>query len=137
MLEPLEIRQPFMNDTERQAGIVELFDLDMRLLHLLDANKQLAETGSMPDDVRGKIEFLPTTREDTPEDRLRRWTNLFEDDVDKIHDVRSRVIHGILVPDADLKGAIRLGGHILGLLVEDRRVAWEQRRQLGEWRELS
>ena len=69
------------------------------------------------------IEAQPVPQGDTPEARLRRWINLFEDDVDKVHDVRSRVIHGILVPDADVKGAVWLGVHILGLLVGGRRVA--------------
>jgi hypothetical protein len=116
MFDPSELTQPFENDVERQTAIVELLQLDEQLQHLLDASKKLATTGSIPDDVRSKISGQPMLRGDTPEGRLRRWTSLFEDDLDKVHDVRSRVIHGILVPDADVKGAVWLGGHVLGLL---------------------
>jgi hypothetical protein len=122
MLEPPEIRQPFKNDTERQIGIVELLKLDEQLQRLLDAGKQLVATGSVPDDIRDKIQG-PVLQGDTPENRLRRWTHLFEDDADNVHDVRSRVIHGIMVADADVKGAVWLGTHILDLLVGSRRVA--------------
>ena len=123
MLEPPEIRQPFKNDAERQAGIVGLFELDEQLQQFIDAGRQLADTGVMPDDIRLKIQRQPVLQGDTPEARLRRWANLFEDDADKVHDVRSRVIHGILVPDADIKGAIWLGRHILDLITGNRRVA--------------
>jgi hypothetical protein len=123
MLESPEIRQPLKNDAERQAGIVGLFDLDGRIQQLLDASKQLATIGSMPADIRSRMEGHQAPQGETPEARLQRWTNLFQDDADNVHDVRSRIIHGILVPDADLKGAVWLGRHILDLLLGNRRVA--------------
>jgi hypothetical protein len=123
VLEPPDIRRAFVNDSERQARIVELFDLDKQLRGLLDAAKHLAAEGAIPDGLRRAIERQPAARGDSPENRLRRWTNLFEDDMDSVHDVRSRIVHGILVSDADIRGAIWLGRHILGLLVGDRRVA--------------
>jgi hypothetical protein len=97
--------------------------LDVELQQILYAAQELATTGTIPDVLRDRIVGQPAPRGDTPEARLRRWITLFEDDVDKVHDVRSRVIHGILVPDADVKGAVWLGSHIIELLVGDRRVA--------------
>jgi hypothetical protein len=105
-----EIRKPFVNDTERQAGIVVLFHLDEQLQELLVAGQQLARTGAMPDAIREAIGSRPAKRDDAPDDRLRRWITLFRDDVDKAHDVRSRLVHGIVTPDADIKGPCGLAG---------------------------
>jgi hypothetical protein len=92
-----EIRKAFVNDAERQAGIVVLFHLDEQLQELLVAGQQLARAGAIPGAIREAIGCRPAKPEDALDDRpLRRWITLFRDDVDKAHDVRSPLIHGIV-----------------------------------------
>jgi hypothetical protein len=120
---PPELREPFANDTQRQSAFIQLLQVDERLQALLAAAERLQRSGSMGVPIRDAIKRLPSRPEDNPENRLRRWITVFQDDADQVHDVRSRIIHGILTPDFDVKGSLWLGQYILNLIIGDASIA--------------
>jgi hypothetical protein len=120
---PFELHESFVDDTERQSAIIELLQLDERLQQLLAAAQQLYRHESMEIGIWDAIRSVSAAPADTPENRLRRWITLFQDDADEVHDVRSRIIHGIPASDFDIKASLWLGSYILGLIVRDNSIA--------------
>jgi hypothetical protein len=119
MLEPQELRDPFRSDEERAAGIVKLIETDQRIQALLIAGRNTNDL--LPPEIRRIL--LPQARRDneTPEPRLARWVTLFGDDIETIHDTRSRVVHGVRASDSEIRGAIWLGEQLLELLIGGQR----------------
>ena len=73
-------------------------------------------TGKLRSDVRSRLLQQPVESGDSPEARLARWVTIFGDDVETVHDVRSRVVHGVRTPDGEIRGAVWLALRILDLL---------------------
>jgi hypothetical protein len=114
MLEPPDIAEPFERDEERATAIVKLLELDQRIQVWLQIRRSMS--GELPSDARIRLMDASRRDDDIPESRLGRWVTIFGDDIETIHDTRSRVIHGVRVPDAQIRGAIWLGQQILNLL---------------------
>ena len=114
MLEPPDIARRFESDDERAEAIVRLADLDRRIQAW---HKVSADSGdALPTQVRELLLRRPMPPGETPELRLNRWMMIFNDDIDTVHDARARVIHGVRVPDVDLRGAVWLAQHLIDLL---------------------
>jgi len=114
MLEPPSVAETFVSEDERAEEIVQLIEVDQRLQEWVRARGSM--TGELPAELRTRLLVQPTEPGDTPERRLARWVTIFGDDLDTIHDTRSRVIHGVRTPDGEIRGARWLGRQILGLL---------------------
>jgi hypothetical protein len=114
MLEPSEVKAPFGTDDERAEAIVRLFELDRELQRWLSLARESEHL--LSSDVRALLARQPLEPGDSPEVRLRRWASVFREEIDTIHDARSRLVHGIRTSDADIRGANWLGAHLVGLL---------------------
>jgi hypothetical protein len=58
---------------------------------------------------------VPDGRPEHPQHRLRRWMTVYEREIEIVHDVRSRLVRGRLVADAELRGAAYLAQQILSV----------------------
>ncbi len=114
MLEPPDISEHFPSDEQRADAIVRLMEVDRDLRAWLELEQRL--TGELPSDVRVRLLRPPNQPADSPELRLARWVTIFGDDIDTIHDTRSRVVHGVRTPDGEISAAIWLGLRLLALL---------------------
>lgn len=114
MLEPPDVAEVFASEQQRADAIVELVGVDRRLREWRDAREGISE--ELPPDLRGRL--LPQEGQlgDSPEARLARWVNIFIDDLEMVHDTRSRVVHGLRTADGEILGAIWLGRRLLDLL---------------------
>lgn len=116
MLEPPDTAQRFVSDEERADAIVRLVGIDRRLRDWLQLRVEKPE--QLPEDVRARLLRHPVGSGESPESRLARWVTVFGDDIDTIHDTRSRVVHGLRASDGEINGAIWLGLRLLALLEE-------------------
>jgi hypothetical protein len=114
MLEPAGVNTPFSTDDERAEAIERLLVRDRELQWWLTIAR--ASESELPSDIRDRLVRQPLQAGDSPEFRLRRWASVFQEEIDMIHDTRSRVVHGIRTSDGDIRGAVWLAVHLLGLL---------------------
>ncbi len=113
MLEPPDISEAFASSDQRADAIVQLIAIDRRLQEWRRIRSQTS--GALPSHIR--LRLLPTTSPaDSPELRLARWVTVFGANIETIHDIRARVVHGIWTPDGEIRGAIWLGQRLLDLL---------------------
>jgi hypothetical protein len=114
VLEPPELREPYRTDDERAEAIVQLVRLDQRLQEW--AEIQSAATGRLPAEHRSVLSKQPLDPGDSPELKLARWITVFGDDISAVHDARSRIVHGVWLPDFELRSALWIGNRLLRLL---------------------
>ncbi len=116
MREPPELREPFQSEDERASYIIRLLDLDRRLEQLRSA-AALPGSALPGSPVWGQISQVPPDSGDSVDGRLRRWADLFVDDLEAIHQARNRVVHNTWLSDYDLRAAVWLAGKLLGLIM--------------------
>ncbi|MDQ1357947.1 MAG: hypothetical protein QOG44_2320 [Acidimicrobiaceae bacterium] len=114
MLEPPDIAETFASDEQRAEAIVQLLSVDRRLQAWLPIHAQAS--AGLPQEVRSRLLRQPVEAGDSPEARLGRWVTIFGDDIETVHDTRSRVVHGVRTPDGEIGAAIWLGQRLLDLL---------------------
>lgn len=114
MLEPPDLAQSFASDRQRADSIVELVTIDRHLQDWVHVRAQMSD--ELPPGVRGRLLQQPARPGDSPEARLARWVAIFGDDLEIVHDTRSRVVHGVRTPDGEIRGAVWLGRRLLDLL---------------------
>jgi hypothetical protein len=114
MLQPPDVNDPFVSDDERAEWIVRLLTLDRELQRWLLAAAE-ADRGLEPE-YRALLLTQPMQPGDSPELRVKRWASVFREEIDTIHDARSRVVHNIRTSDADIRGATWLAAHLLAML---------------------
>lgn len=114
MLEPPSVAEPFASESERADEIVQLIEVDERLQSWLQLHRE--HPTELPPEVRERLVDQPRAAGDTPELRLSHWVTIFGDDLETVHDTRSRVVHGVHTPDGEIRGARWLGRRILSLL---------------------
>jgi hypothetical protein len=117
MREPPGLREAFPSEDDRACHIVRLLELDSQLTELRSA-------AALPSDaLRGspvwpQISRVPPIAGDSIEGRLHRWSNLFADDIDAIHQARNRVVHNTWLSDYDLRAAVWLADHLVALITD-------------------
>jgi hypothetical protein len=116
MREPPELREPFSSEDERASYIIWLLELDRHLEELRSA-AALPGSALRGSPVWPQISEVASHSGDSVEGRLRRWANLFADDLDAIHQARNRVVHNTWLSDYDLRAAVWLAGQVLGLII--------------------
>lgn len=114
MLEPPDVAEVFASDEERADAIVELVTVDRQLREWRDACERMSD--DLPLDLRRRLLHQGGEFGDSPEARLARWVNIFIEDLEMVHDTRSRVVHGLRTADGEIRGAIWLGRRLLELL---------------------
>jgi hypothetical protein len=112
MVEPPDLQAPFRNDTERSLELAALLKSSVALERWLQLS---ADPMSIPGDLRGLLEDS-IQGGDTVELRLRRWANVYSEELRAVLDARNRAVHGIRLTDTELRGAAWLARYLLGLL---------------------
>ena len=112
MVEPPDLKTPFRNDTERSLELAALLETSVTIEQWLHLS---ANPKSIPADLR---ELLAGSVQsgDSVELRLRRWANVYSEELRAVLDARNRAVHGIRLTDAELRGATWVARYLLRLL---------------------
>jgi hypothetical protein len=111
---PPDLDLPFANDRERARALAAFLENCGAIETWVE---YAASPTTIPAEVRKTLE-LSIEPGDALELKLRRWANLFADEIRAVLDARSRVIHGMGLGDKELRGATWLANHLLGLVQE-------------------
>lgn len=116
---PPNLSEPYGSDAERFADRAAIVIYNFGVEYLLSLAEVPADAwtstqmGKFPDSVaHGSPEH--------PQQRLRRWASLYREEVDLIRKIRDVVVHGLEVPDADLRGAVWLARQIISTAIDRR-----------------
>lgn len=114
MVEPPDLKTPFENDSERAIALAELLQACAALERwiYLAANPE-----RMTDEQRSEIGPL-LDPDDLPEDKLRRWGSIFDQELRAVIDARNRAVHGLRLGDTELRGATWLAKRLLDLVTQ-------------------
>ena len=96
-LQPADLDLPLDTDT-RASVLVRLISRDA-VLQQLSAEHAAGSSSHVPGDV------------------LSRWWALFRDEVQLVHDVRNLAVHGMGVPDPDLRRAAWLADQLVRIVL--------------------
>jgi hypothetical protein len=111
-MEPPELDRPFTTERERTEALSTFLDACIALQTWLDTAR--ANVSMSPD--QRQILSMRLESGDSPEQKLGRWANLFDDELKATLDVRNRIVHGMAVPDRDLRGCTWLARRLLSYL---------------------
>jgi hypothetical protein len=111
-LTPPDLGRPYSTEAERAA------DREATLVYW-DAIKVLTKLANQPasDWTQQQQDLFPPPH--PPHKRLQRWYRLYKEEIEIIHDVRSRLVHGGrgIVMDQELRGAAYLARHIISTVM--------------------
>jgi len=102
---------------ERAAVLAEVLHADATLQRL--ARFVSVAESDWPQDIKALFSRSPVETEQ-PEDVLRRWWNLFQDEVTLVHHTRNRLVHQVRVSDAELLKASWLANHLIEITSSSR-----------------
>jgi hypothetical protein len=97
---------------ERAEVLAALLAADAELEQLVRCTKLSRDL--WPDTVTARLRPSPVPHEPL-EAHLKRWSNLFADEVQLVHETRNRVVHQVRVSDSELLRAHWLARHLLSL----------------------
>jgi hypothetical protein len=102
---------------ERAVVLAEVLQADAALQRLA-MFVNVAES-DWPQDIKALFSRSPV-RTERPGDVLRRWWNLFQDEVALVHHTRNRLVHQVRVSDAELLKASWLANHLIEITSRSR-----------------
>lgn len=111
-LQPPDLSRPYSTEAERAAArdALVLYWFAIELLTKL-AEQPADQWSSKQADVFPRS--VPNGPPEPPQQRLQRWVNLYGDEIHLIRDVRNRTVHGGLVADSELRGAVYLARSVI------------------------
>lgn len=112
VFEPPELDRPFTSERDRADAMARF----LRAFNELEFLGDFAGLDTLPAHVRSHMSASSLAPGDSIEHRLRRWSNLFSDEITALRDARNRMVHGIAVSDAELKGADWLARQLLRMV---------------------
>lgn len=114
MPDRVDLDRRYADEDERATAIVRLLTLDQELRVWSEVSLDVPITLSTDQRDRLRAVLVPG---DIPELKLKRWKEMFDEEIGVVHDARSRVVHSVSVGDPELRGAVWLAEHLLELLV--------------------
>ena len=115
-LTPPDLSQPYGTEAERAAAREAL----LLYWYAIESLTRLADQPPAQWSPQQMGLFSGSVQEGPPEppqQRLRRWRNLYEDEINIIRDVRNRLVHGGLVTDPELRGASYIARHVISTVM--------------------
>jgi hypothetical protein len=111
-LQPSDIGEPYSTEAERAHARDVLVLYWFAISLLVKLAQQPADEWSS-NQVSLFPVSVPGRPPEPPQSRLTRWANLYSDEIRAIRDIRSKLVHGGLVADAELRGANFLARNVI------------------------
>lgn len=112
MLEDPALELPYADESDRGRALAELLSACADLEEWRSAAQHPITLGSAQRDALA----VGLVGGDSVEMKLQRWVSLFEDEISAVLETRNRVVHGLRLSDKELRGAVWLARHLLGLV---------------------
>jgi hypothetical protein len=111
-LQPPDLGEPYGTEAERAH------DRDTLVLYWFAIETLTRLAQQPPDEWTSNQQnlfpaALPDGFREAPQSRLMRWVNLYSDEIHIIRDIRNKLVHGGLVADAELRGAVFLARNVI------------------------
>jgi hypothetical protein len=118
MVESPDLSTPFANDSERALYLAELLELSAELERW---NGLAASYGILSAEQRREVLVGTAIPGDDAGKKLKRWSTLFDEEIQAVLDARNRAVHGVRLGDPELRGATWLAHHLLDLVLPHER----------------
>lgn len=112
LTDPPDLAARFADDSERGRALADVLHASNEIETWL---QYAADPTSLPADARASLE-ADLAAGDAPELKLQRWRSLFADEIRAVLDARNRIVHGIRLTDAEIRGASWLARRLLLLI---------------------
>jgi hypothetical protein len=106
-LKPPDLGRPYSTEADRAAAREALL-LYWEAIKLLTKLAYQPASAWTPQQASLFPRAVRSGRPETPQQRLQRWSELYSEAIDLVHDVRSRLVHVGIVTDPELRGAVYL-----------------------------
>ena len=111
-LQPPDLSEPYSTEADR-AGAREALVLYWFAIELLTKLAQQPADQWSNKQANVFPSSVPGGPPEPPQQRLARWANLYSDEIRITGDIRNRLVHGGLVADSELRGAIYLARNVI------------------------
>lgn len=115
-LQPPDLSEPYSTEAER-AHAREALVLYWFAIELLMKLAQQPPDQWSSNQASMFPRSVPGGPPEHPQRRLERWANLYDDEIRIIGNIRNRLVHGGLVADSELRGAIYLASRVIATVM--------------------